>query len=243
MVFGNLSRESGSGVTFTRNPLEPYSSQVRLFGDFTARSQGEDLVGRPRVPLAHLRGPAARQSHLPGMEHSLEKDYPEVYQALLDVARDLVGMREHDPQEIEFTFESDLGQGPLHPAETGHGAGADQGLPVLRHLVAAASGPPVAVGMGVAGGAYSGRVAMNAKQIDRLGGREAGRDHRAAASGHRTRGHRHDHPGVGAADRPGRGHIARGRHRQAPGQDGRGRLPGVGGRSSTRGPPAWPDTS
>ena len=45
MVFGNLSRRSGSGVTFTRNPLEPYSSQVRLFGDFTVRSQGEDLVG------------------------------------------------------------------------------------------------------------------------------------------------------------------------------------------------------
>ena len=45
MVFGNLSRESGSGVTFTRNPLEPHSNQVRLFGDFTPRSQGEDLVG------------------------------------------------------------------------------------------------------------------------------------------------------------------------------------------------------
>ena len=44
MVFGNLSRESGSGVTFTRNPLKPFSNQVRLFGDFTARSQGEDLV-------------------------------------------------------------------------------------------------------------------------------------------------------------------------------------------------------
>ena len=29
-------------------------------------------------------------------------------------------------------------------------------------------GPPTAVGMGVAGGAYSGRVAINAQQIDRL---------------------------------------------------------------------------
>jgi pyruvate,orthophosphate dikinase len=29
-------------------------------------------------------------------------------------------------------------------------------------------GPPVAVGMGVAGGAYSGRAAVNAEQIDRL---------------------------------------------------------------------------
>ncbi len=60
MVFGNLSRQSGSGVTFTRNPLEPYSSQVRLFGDFTVCSQGEDLVGGSGVPVADLGGPAPR---------------------------------------------------------------------------------------------------------------------------------------------------------------------------------------
>jgi len=57
MVFGNLSRRSGSGVTFTRNPLEPYSSQVRLFGDFTVRSQGEDLVGGLVFP-----GPSPKRS-------------------------------------------------------------------------------------------------------------------------------------------------------------------------------------
>ena len=38
---------------------------------------------------------------------------------------------------------------------------------VLRHFVPG-FGPPVAVGMGVAGGAYSGRVAINAEQIDAL---------------------------------------------------------------------------
>ena len=51
MVFGNLSRGSGSGVTFTSNPLEPYSRQVRLFGDFAVCSQGEDLVGGLVFPL------------------------------------------------------------------------------------------------------------------------------------------------------------------------------------------------
>ena len=106
MVFGNLSRESGSGVIFTRNPLEPYSRQVRLFGDFTVRSQGEDLVGGLVFPLPVSEAQRLGSPTYRGTEHSLERDYPEVYQALLSVAQDLVGEREYDPQEIEFTFES-----------------------------------------------------------------------------------------------------------------------------------------
>ena len=167
MVFGNLSRESGSGVTFTRNPLEPYSSQVRLFGDFTARSQGEDLVGGLVFPWPISEAQRLGSPTYRGIEHSLERDQPEVYQALLDVARDLVNKREHDPQEIEFTFES--------------GSGKDLYILQKRAMVHEQTrdapyfdtsslrfGPPTAVGMGVAGGAYSGRVAINAQQIDRL---------------------------------------------------------------------------
>jgi pyruvate,orthophosphate dikinase len=109
MVFGNLSRQSGSGVTFTRNPLEPYSSQVRLFGDFTVRSQGEDLVGGLVFPWPISEAQRLGSPTYQGIEHSLERDYPDVYLALLDVARDLVSRREYDPQEIEFTFESACG--------------------------------------------------------------------------------------------------------------------------------------
>jgi pyruvate, orthophosphate dikinase len=167
MVFGNLSRESGSGVTFTRNPLEPHSNQVRLFGDFTPRSQGEDLVGGlvfpwPISELQRLGSPTYR-----GMEHSLEKDYPGVYEALLEVARDLVGKREYDPQEIEFTYESASGKdlyilqkrAMVHeqPKDAPYFDTSSRGF-----------GPLAAVGMGVAGGAYSGRVAIDAEQIDHL---------------------------------------------------------------------------
>ena len=106
MVFGNLGRGSGSGVTFTSNPLEPSTSQVRLFGDFSVCSQGEDLVGGLVFPLPisesqRLGSPTYRTT-----QHSLELDYPAVYQKLLSIARELVGEREYDPQEIEFTFES-----------------------------------------------------------------------------------------------------------------------------------------
>jgi pyruvate,orthophosphate dikinase len=102
-----------------------------------------------------------------GIEHSLERDYAGVYQALLEVARDLVGEREYDPQEIEFTFESASGndlyilqkRAMVHEQQN-HAPYFDPSSP---HF-----GPPVAVGMGVAGGAYSGRIAIDMQQIDRL---------------------------------------------------------------------------
>ncbi len=167
MVLGNLSRESGSGVTFTNNPLEPYSRQVRLFGDFAVRSQGEDLVGGLVFPLPISEAQRLGSPTYRGTEQSLERNFPEIYQELLTVARDLVSEREFDPQEIEFTFESAsaedlyvLQKRPVVQEQTRHSPYFDASSP--DH------GPPVAVGMGVAGGAYSGRVAINAEQIDQL---------------------------------------------------------------------------
>jgi pyruvate,orthophosphate dikinase len=102
-----------------------------------------------------------------GTEHSLERDFPLVYQELLNVARDLVGEREFDPQEIEFTFESPNAQDlyvlqkrAVVQDQAKHAPYFDTSSPGY--------GTPVAVGMGVAGGAYSGRVAVNAEQIDKL---------------------------------------------------------------------------
>ena len=167
MVFGNLSRESGSGVTFTRNPLEPYSNQVRLFGDFTARSQGEDLVGGLVFPLPISEAQRLGSPTYRGIEHSLEKDYPEVYQALLDVARDLVNVREFDPQEIEFTFESASGQGLYILQKRAMVQQQTRDMPYFD-TSSPRFGPPIAVGMGVAGGAYSGRAAISSRQIEQL---------------------------------------------------------------------------
>lgn len=167
MVFGNLSRESGSGVTFTRNPLEPYSSQVRLFGDFTVRSQGEDLVGGLVFPWPISEAQRLGSPTYQGIEHSLERDFPDVYQALLDVARDLVGKREHDPQEIEFTFESASGK-DLYILQKRPMVHEQQDDAPFFDASAPTFGPAVAVGMGVAGGAYSGRVAIDVAHIDRL---------------------------------------------------------------------------
>ncbi len=167
MVFGNLSRESGSGVTFTRNPLEPYSSQVRLFGDFTARSQGEDLVGGLVFPLPISEAQRLGSPTYRGIEHSLEKDYPGVYQALLEVARNLVNVREFDPQEIEFTFESASGKDLYILQKRAMVQQETRDMPYFD-TSSPRFGPPIAVGMGVAGGAYSGRAAITSRQIEQL---------------------------------------------------------------------------
>ncbi len=167
MVYGNLGRTSGSGVTFTHNPLEPYSRRVRLFGDFAVCSQGEDLVGGLVFPWPVSEAQRLGSATYRATQHSLEKDYPEIYAGLLAVARDLVAEREFDPQEIEFTFESPeaadlyvLQKRAVVQEQAGAAAYFDASSPNY--------GPPVAVGMGVAGGAYSGRVAVSADQIEEL---------------------------------------------------------------------------
>ena len=167
MVFGNLSRESGSGVTFTNNPLEPHSRQVRLFGDFAVRSQGEDLVGGLVFPWPISEAQRLGSLTYRGTEHSLERDFPETYQQLLAVAQDLVGVREFDPQEIEFTFESPAAS-DLYILQKRSAVQEQTRDAAYFDTTSPNYGPPVAVGMGVAGGAYSGRVAINAEQIDRL---------------------------------------------------------------------------
>jgi len=173
MVFGNLSKESGSGVTFTRNPLEPHSNQVRLFGDFTARSQGEDLVAGLVYPWPVSEAQRLGSPTYRGLEHSLEKDHPQVYQALLDVARDLVGLREYDPQEIEFTFESDTAKDLYILQKRAMVQEQTKDSPYFD-TSSSSFGPAAAFGMGVAGGAYSGRVAVNLAQIDVLATEDPG---------------------------------------------------------------------
>lgn len=167
MVFGNLGPRSGSGVVFTHNPLEPYTHQVRLFGDYAVSTQGEDLVGGLVFPLpiteAQRRGSPAYR----GSEHSLERDFPEIYRELLHVATDLVSEHEYDPQEIEFTFESPEPQ-DLYILQK-RTVVQEQAKDAPYFDTAAENyGAPVAIGMGVSGGAYSGRAAVNAQQIDRL---------------------------------------------------------------------------
>lgn len=86
MVFGNLARESGTGVLFSRNPI---TGSNEPFGEWLANGQGEDVVsGNVDVqPVAALR-----------------EEQPVVYQQLMAAARSL-DRSAADVQDIEFTVE------------------------------------------------------------------------------------------------------------------------------------------
>jgi len=103
MVLGNLSAESGTGVVFTHDPLEDKPG-VNLYGDFTLFSQGEDVVAGlvHTLPISEKQ----RKSMSGNIKISLEKDFPDIYQELLNRAKELIEKHGFGHQEIEFTFES-----------------------------------------------------------------------------------------------------------------------------------------
>ncbi len=103
MILGNLNSHSGTGVVFTQNPLQERPG-VSLYGDFSLRSQGEDIVGGLVTPLPVGESQRIQQG-LAGP--SLQALLPDIYKRLLQIASEMTEARGYNPQEIEFTFESD----------------------------------------------------------------------------------------------------------------------------------------
>ncbi|MBF0243285.1 MAG: phosphoenolpyruvate synthase [Desulfamplus sp.] len=103
MVFGNKSSSSGSGVFFTSHPYRKVR-RVALWGDYAYGDQGEDIVSG----LVTSYPISVEQAELDGrgVDKSLEIRFPKIYQELLEIARELVYEKRWNPQEIEFTFES-----------------------------------------------------------------------------------------------------------------------------------------
>ena len=87
MAFGNLGEDSGTGVLFTRNPV---NGQRELYGEYLINGQGEDVVAGVRNPE-----PIA----------SLQQQLPQVYGQLSQMAQQLEG-HYRDVQDMEFTVEA-----------------------------------------------------------------------------------------------------------------------------------------
>ncbi len=102
MVFGNVSRQSGSGVFFTHSPRLP-GDTLRLWGDFTIGNQGEDVVSGLVRTLAISE--MQREIEKRPTNISLESGFPELYDSLKTIAQKLIFDQGWDPQEMEFTFE------------------------------------------------------------------------------------------------------------------------------------------
>ncbi len=102
MVFGNRSDQAGSGVLFTSHPYRKVR-RVALWGDYAYGDQGEDIVSGLVVscPIS------VEQAEIDGrsVDETLERRFPEIYESLLAISRELVYEKLWNPQEIEFTFE------------------------------------------------------------------------------------------------------------------------------------------
>lgn len=104
MVMGNRSEKSGSGVLFTHNP-KLKKPGVNLYGDFTLRSQGEDIVAGLVYPMPISE--SQREDDYVDCQMSLESAFPQIYLRLREIATELIEQYNFNNQEIEFTFESD----------------------------------------------------------------------------------------------------------------------------------------
>ena len=95
MVFGNRGESSGTGVCFTRDPS---TGERRLYGEFLANAQGEDVVAGIRTPEPIYR---------------MQARMPEAFEQLVDTLERLEA-HYRDLQDIEFTVE----EGTLYLLQT-----------------------------------------------------------------------------------------------------------------------------
>ena len=86
MVYGNMGEDSSTGVVFTRNPS---TGEPRLFGEFLANAQGEDVVAGIRTPEP-IDAMAAK--------------FPQPYDELRKTC-DALERHYRDMQDVEFTVE------------------------------------------------------------------------------------------------------------------------------------------
>ena len=86
MVYGNMGKDSGTGVAFTRDPS---TGKNEFYGEFLIDAQGEDVVAGIRTPQ-----PVAE----------MRKWKPKVYKELLSIKKVLEN-HYRDVQDIEFTIE------------------------------------------------------------------------------------------------------------------------------------------
>ncbi len=161
MVFGNLNENSGSGVIFTRDPRGS-SQDVAINGDFIFCVQGDDIVSGlvETYPVSEKQ----RISEKREAALSLQNKFPEIYAELVRIAEMLIYDKGFNHQEIEFTFENATREG-LFILQT-----RDMVQRENRHTRIFIGGADfeesfLGAGIGVSGGALTGRAVFTEEEI------------------------------------------------------------------------------
>jgi pyruvate,orthophosphate dikinase len=162
MVFGNLSESSGSGVVFTHSPRQPGGSP-HLWGDFTLGNQGEDVVAGLVITLPisiNQQDIEMRQTDV-----TLESHFPEIYNALQQWSSYLIYEKGWTPQEMEFTFESPS-LDHLYILQCRDMVMRERKKVPRFDLDQVTEDQYLGHGIGIGGGAMSGRVVFSLEEID-----------------------------------------------------------------------------
>ena len=99
MVFGNMGKDSATGVGFTRNPG---NGENKFYGEYLVNAQGEDVVAGIRTPAPINE--YSKSEHNKDMV-TLEKAMPAIYKKLYAYQKRLE-KHYRDMQDIEFTIEN-----------------------------------------------------------------------------------------------------------------------------------------
>jgi pyruvate,orthophosphate dikinase len=162
MVYGNLSRQSGAGVIFTHNPRWSEDS-LRLWGDFSIGNQGEDVASGlvNTLPISIIQ----QDIEMRETDITLETHFPEIYDALKGWANELIHIKGWSPQEMEFTFESPNIEG-LYFLQCRDMAIRERKKVLTFDLGDIREDKLLGHGIGVSGGAMSGRIVFDLIEID-----------------------------------------------------------------------------
>ncbi|MDY6967048.1 MAG: pyruvate, phosphate dikinase [Spirochaetota bacterium] len=110
MVFGNMGKDSASGVAFTRNPV---NGNNELYGEYLINAQGEDVVAGIRTPQQITLAGSLEWSKANNIGEeernskyiSLEEYKNDIYREFIDIIKKLEN-RFLDMQDIEFTIQN-----------------------------------------------------------------------------------------------------------------------------------------
>ncbi len=170
MVYGNLGPNSGSGVVFTHSPRVS-EDIINLWGDYSLGNQGEDVVSGlvKTLPISNKQAEIENRE----ADRTLENAFPGIYKRIRNLAKELVYTRNWSPQEMEFTFESD-DDVKLYFLQT-----RDMDIRERKTVLSFVTGPETKArllghGIGVSGGAMTGRAVFNLAEIRKWRKKEPG---------------------------------------------------------------------
>jgi len=170
MAYGNLAETSGSGVAFTPVHTDNIDN-ICLWGDFTTGNQGDDIVSG----LVSTYPISIKQQKAMGLdsEMTLEKNFPEIYNSLLSMTKELIYKKRWDSQEIEFTFEG-MESNRLFILQSRNTTTKRRHIVQVFVYSAELAADYLGKGIGVSGGAMTGKAVFTISEIKSLREKEPG---------------------------------------------------------------------